>query len=49
MVTVDVCAALASVTLEGRMEHDAHIAATTGVQFSTTTPPNPPAGVNVSP
>jgi hypothetical protein len=47
MVAVPLCAAAASVTLEGRMEQEAHIAATTGEQFRTTVPPKPPAGVTL--
>jgi hypothetical protein len=45
MVAVALCAAPASVRLDGRIEHDAHIAGMTGVQFSTTVPPKPPPGV----
>jgi hypothetical protein len=49
IVAVALCEVPANVTLDGRIEHDAHVAAITGVQFSTTVPPKPLPGVTDNP
>jgi hypothetical protein len=45
IVAVELCAPPASITLDGSSEQAAYCAAVTGVQFSTTVPLKPLAGV----